>query len=150
VPVSIREQALGGLHEALLGVAAEVPGVTVYRNEDTEIGIFPALNLLDAESVQRVVDRAGEATLYALAVTIEGFVSAATPAETGPALSALYAATWRAAKAAEARVPAIAEVLEGETEATLVREEGVAPHALFALSIELRFGALHDDPFTTT
>jgi hypothetical protein len=146
--ISVREQALAGLFAALGGVAAEVGGVSVLRNEDTEIGVFPALNLLDAESVQRVVDRAGEATLYALDVTIEGYVSAATPAETGPALSALYAATWRAAKNAETSVPAIDEVLEGEMETALVREDGVAPHAMFALAIELRFGALCDDPFT--
>jgi len=129
-------------------VAAEITGVTVFRNEDTEIGVLPALNLLDAESTQRVVERAGEATLYALDVTIEGYVSAATPAATGPALSALYAATWRAVKSAETKVPAIDEVIEGEMESTLVREDGAAPYAMFALSIELRFGAIQDDPFT--
>jgi len=145
---SIREQALAGLYAALGGVAAEVAGVTVFRNEDTEIGVFPALNLLDAESTQRVVERAGEATLYAIDVEIEGYVSAATPAETGPALSSLYAATWRAARSAQTSVPAIDEIIEGEMETTLVREDGIAPYAMFALSIELRFGALHDDPFT--
>jgi len=145
--ISVREQALAGLYAALGGVAAEVAGVTVFRNEDTEIGVFPAINLLDAESTQRVIDRAGEATLYAVDLEIEGYVSASTPAETGPALSALYAATWRAAKGAETKVPAIDEVIEGDMETTLVREDGAAPYAMFALSIELRFGALHDDPF---
>ena len=146
--ISVREQALAGLYAALGGAAAEIAGVTVLRNEDTEIGVFPAINLLDAESTQRVVDRAGEATIYAIDVQIEGYVSAATPAETGPALSALYAATWRAAKSAETNVPAIEEIIEGEMETTLVREEGIAPYAMFALSIELRFGALGDDPST--
>jgi len=146
--ISVREQALAGLYAALSGVAAEISGVTVFRNEDTEIGVFPAINLLDAESTQRVVDRAGEATLYALDVALEGYVSAATPAETGPALSALYAATWRAAKSTETKVSAIDEIIEGDMETTLVREEGIAPYAMFALSIELRFGALSDDPST--
>ena len=146
--ISVREQALAGLHAALGGVAAEITGITVFRNEDTEIGVFPAINLLDAESTQRVVERAGEATLYALDVTIEGYVSAATTAATGPALSALYAATWRAAKSAQAAVPAIDEVIEGDMETTLVREEGIAPFAMFALSVELRFGVLSDDPST--
>jgi len=148
VPTSIREQALAGLFSALGGVAAEVAGVTVFRNEDTEIGVFPAINLLDAESVQRVVERAGEATLYAIDVEIEGYVSAVSPAETGPALSALYAATWRAAKSAQASVPVIDEIVEGDMQTTLVREDGVAPFAMFALSIEVRFGAIQDDPFT--
>ena len=146
--ISVREQALAGLHAALGGVAAEITGITVFRNEDTEIGVFPAINLLDAESTQRVVERAGAATLYAIDVEIEGYVSAATPAATGPALSALYAATWRAAKSAETKVPAIDEVSEGDMESALIREDGAAPYAMFALSIELRFGALSDDPST--
>ena len=145
---SIREQALAGLFAALGGVAAEITGVTVFRNEDTEIGVFPAVNLLDAESTQRVIERAGEATLYAIDLEIEGYVSAATPAETGPALSALYAATWRAARSAQASVQAIDEIIEGDMETTLVREDGAAPFAMFALPIELRFGALGDDPST--
>ncbi len=131
--ISVREQALAGLFAALGGVAAEITGVTVFRNEDTEIGVFPAINLLDAESTQRVIDRAGEVTLYALDVQIEGYVSTATPAVTGPALSALYTVTWRAAKSAETKVPAIDEVIEGEMESALVREDGAAPYAMFAL-----------------
>ncbi len=143
---SIREQVIAGLKTALDGVAAEITGVTVFRNEDTEIASFPAVNLLDAESTQRVVDRAEGASLYALDVPIEGYVSAATPAATGPALSALYAAVWRAARAAQSAVQVIDEVLEGDMDAALVSEEGVAPHAMFALTVEIRFGARDDDP----
>ncbi len=142
---SIREQVIAGLKTALDGVAAEISGVTVLRNEDSEIASFPAVNMLDAESTQRVVDRADGATLYALDVPIEGYVSAATPAATGPALSALYAAVWRAAKAAEA-VQVIDEVIESDMEAALVSEKGAAPHAMFSFTVELRFGARDDDP----
>lgn len=141
---SIRERALAALKAALDRVPAEIAGTTVFRNEDTEIDSFPAVNMLDAESMQRVIERAGDATLYALDVPIEGYVTASTPSATGPALSALYAAVWRAAKQAEGTV--IDQVLEGEMEAALVTEEGVAPHAMFALAVEIRFGAREDDP----
>lgn len=145
---SIRESVLAALKAALDKVPAEIAGTTVFRNEDVEIASFPAVNMIDAESIQRVIERAGDATLYALTVPIEGYVTAATPSATGPALSALYAAVWRAAKQAESAVSVIDQVLEGDMEAVLVTEEGAAPHAMFALDVEIRFGARDDDPTT--
>ena len=145
--LSIREQALAGLKTALDGITG-VPGVQVLRNEDTAVERFPTLIQVDAESTQRVVERAAGVTVYALELTVEGYVSASLPAETGPALSDLYARAWQAAKGAEAAVAAIFEVREGETTTALVREDGVAPHAVFALTVALGFGARPDDPFT--
>jgi hypothetical protein len=143
----VRERALAGIKTALDRIPG-ISGLIVFRNEDTEIEKFPALVQMDAESAQRVVERAAGVTLYALNVTLEGYVSATVPANTGAALSDLYARTWRAAKGAEASVLEITEVLEGTLETTLVTEEGVAPHAFFALEVEIRFGAVPDDPFT--
>jgi len=145
--VSIRERTLAGLHAALASITG-VAGLQVLRNEDTAVGSFPTLILVDADATQRVIERAGGVTLYALDVTIEGYVSATVPAATGPALSDLYAHAWAAAKSAEGSVAAIDEVDEGDMETTLISEDGAAPHAMFALSIALRFGAVANDPFT--
>lgn len=142
--ISVRERALAGLYAGLAGV----PGLKVLRNEDTAVETFPTLIQVDAESTQRVLDRADGITVYALALTVEGYVAAAVPAETGPALSDLYARAWTAAKSVEVSVPEIFEVLEGDLETTLVRDDGVAPHGFFALEVEIRFGAVPDDPFT--
>jgi hypothetical protein len=144
---SIRERALAGLKAALDRIPG-ISGLTVFRNEDTGIEKFPALVQMDAESAQRVIERAAGVTLYALTVTLEGYVSATVPANTGSALSDLYARTWRVAKGAETSVPEIGEVLEGTLETMLVTEEGVAPHAFFSLEVEIRFGTVPDDPFT--
>ncbi len=51
----MRGQALAGLHAALGGAAAEVAGVTLFHKEDTEIGVFPAISLLDVAVTQCVV-----------------------------------------------------------------------------------------------
>lgn len=145
--LSIREQALAGLKAALDGITG-VPGLQVLRNEDAAIDPFPTLIQVDAESTQRVAERAAGSSVYAIELVVEGYVSASLPAATGPALSDLYARAWQAAKGAETTVAAIFEVLEGETTTALVREDGVAPHAVFALTVALSFGARPDDPFT--
>lgn len=144
---SVRERVLAGLKAALDGIA-DVPGLEVLRNEDTAVERFPTLIQVDAGSAQRVIERAAGITVYGVELTLEGYVGAAVPAETGPALSDLYAHAWAAAKGAETSVPEIFEVLEGDLETTLIREDGIAPHASFALTVEIRFGAVADDPFT--
>jgi len=145
--VSVREQVLAGLKIALDGITG-VSGLLVLRNEDVAIDQFPTLIQTDADGTQRIVDRAAGVTVYAIDVTVEGYVSAKLSAETGPAISDLYARAWRAAKSAENTVAAIFEIIEGETTTTLIREEGVPPHAYFGLSLDVRFGAHPDDPFT--
>lgn len=145
--LSVREAALSGLFAALGGITG-VPGLNVGRNESAAVESFPTLIQVDADGSQRVLERAADVTIYAVTVTLEGYVSAAAAGDTGPALSDLYARTWAAAKAAERTVEAIDEMLDGDLDATIVDEEGTAPHAMFALEVEVRFATLPGNPFT--
>lgn len=146
MPTSVRELVLAGLKTELDGITG-IAGLTVFRNEDAPIVSLPALNQVDADGSQRVIDRATGVTVYGVDVAIEGYVAADVPAETGPALSELYANAVQAAKAAEASVAAIFEVLEADLDATLIVEEGVKPHAFFRLTIEIRFATAAGNPF---
>jgi len=145
--LSVREKALSGLKAALDGITA-IAGLAVLRNESAAIENFPTLIQFDADSSQRVAQRAADVTIYALTVTLEGYVSAAAAGDVGPALSDLYARAWAAAKGAEGSVAAIDEILEGDLDATIVDEEGTAPHAMFVFDVELRFATTPDNPFT--
>ena len=144
---SVRELALAGLKTALDGITG-VPGLEVFRNEDAPIVSLPALNQVDADGSQRVIDRAAGVTVYGADVIIEGYVAAGVPAETGPALSDLYANAVQAAKGAEGSVAEIFEILEGDVDATLIVEKGTKPHAFFRLTVEVRFSTVAGDPFT--
>ena len=145
--LSVRELALSGLKAALDGITA-IAGLAVLRNESAAIENFPTLIQFDADSSQRVAERAADVTIYALTVTLEGYVSAAAAGDVGPALSDLYARSWAAAKGAERSVEAIDEILEGDLDATIVDEEGTAPHAMFVFDVEIRFATTPDNPFT--
>lgn len=145
--LSVREQALSGLKTALDGIAG-IDGLTVSRNETAEIESFPTLVQFDADSSQRVTERAAGVTVYAMTVTLEGYVSAVAAGDVGPALSDLYARTWAAAKGAEKTVDAIDEILDGDLDSTLVDEEGIAPHAMFTFDVEIMFATSPNNPFT--
>jgi len=147
MPTSIREQVLAAFLTILEGITG-ITGLEVLRNDARDVDTFPTLILQDADSSQRIDERAGGITAYSIDVVIEAFVTAGTPANIGAAVSALYAATWTAAASAVSD-PNIFEVLEGDMDSQLIDEEGLPPHAMFALEVEIKFGAVPDNPFTT-
>lgn len=147
MPTAIRELVLDGLKASLAGATADVPGLTFTRNDDSDVDDFPALNQVDADSSENVIERGVGVTLFAIDVTVEGFVSAIDAAAVGPALSQLIAVARKYALAAENAVAEIDQVLDGDCDSTLVDEEGVGPHAFFALALEVRYGTSATDPF---
>lgn len=146
MPTPVREHALADLQAQLAGISA-IAGLQVARNED-EIDRLPALNQMDADSAERLVEQADGVELWSADVTIEGYVSAASPTALGPDLSALLAEARKAAAATAAASAVVDEVLQGDADATVIREDGVAPHAFFQLLVSLRYGTAAGDPYT--
>lgn len=144
---SIRETVILGLKTALEGITG-IAGLSVVRNEPDPFDQLPALNILDGASSQRVVDRSTTATIYSLDLSLEGYVAAAIPSETGPALSALAEAARAAAIGAETTVAEIDQVLDGDLSTDLADDEGSKPYGFFSLALEVRFGTVPGDPFT--
>ncbi len=143
MPTPVREQVLA----AVATLLAAIPGVALYRNRTVPVATFPALVLRDGGMTPS--DETLGFTDYRLRLDVEGWVSAGTDAELGPAISELHAAVV-AALLADTRLGGIAvDLHEGETsDPEIDRGEGRAPVAVFSTAFDVRFWTREGDPFT--
>lgn len=143
----VREDALVAFEALLAGVAGSP---TVLRNSVDPITAaqMPALVMMDGgerPSTARVMGQ----DEYDMSVDVWLYVTAATAALVGPALSTLRAAVLTAIGADHTLGGAASDVIYLGMETPEPADEAGVPHALAAvMTFEIRFASAEDDPNT--
>ncbi len=142
MPTSIREQILA----AFLVRLQTIGNVTVERNRVEPVEEFPSLLMMDGG--QSVTEENAGVKLHSLRVELEGYVSAATSAELGPALSDLHGQTVLALMADRTLGDLAIDVREGELrDPEIDRTQGHRPFAAFSLAFEIDYFADPNNPY---
>jgi|APSaa5957512535_1039671.scaffolds.fasta_scaffold70524_3 hypothetical protein len=142
MPTSIREQILAAFLVRLQTIA----NVTVERNRVEPVEVFPSLLMIDGG--QSVTEENSGFKLHALRVELEGYVSAATAAELGPALSDLHGQTVLALMANRTLGDLAIDLREGElSDPEIDRTQGHRPFAAFSLAFEIDYFTDPSDPY---
>ena len=142
MPTSIREQILA----AFLARLQTIANVTVERNRVEPVEAFPSLLMMDGG--QSVSEENAGVKLHALRVDIEGYVSAATAAELGPALSDLHGQIVLALMADRTLGDLAIDLREGELrDPEIDRTQGHRPFAAFSLAFEIDYFTDPNDPY---
>jgi len=142
MPTSIREQILA----AFLVRLQTIGNVTVERNRVEPVEEFPSLLMMDGG--QSVTEENAGVKLHSLRVELEGYVSAATSAELGPALSDLHGQTVLALMADRTLGDLAIDLREGEfRDPEIDRTQGHRPFAAFSLAFEIDYFTDPSDPY---
>ena len=142
MPTSIREQILA----AFLAQLQAIANVTAERNRVEPVEAFPSLLMIDGG--QSVTDENAGLKLHVLRVEVEGYVSTATSAELGPALSDLHGQTVLALMADRTLGDLAIDLREGELrDPEIDRTQGHRPFAAFSLAFEIDYFTDPDDPY---
>jgi len=142
MPTSIREQIL----TAFLVRLQTIANVTVERNRVEPVEAFPSLVMIDGG--QSLTEENAGFKLHSLRVEVEGYVSAPTAAELGPALNDLHGQTVLALMADRTLSDQAIDLHEGEfRDPEIDRTQGHSPHAAFSLTFEVDYFTDPSDPY---
>jgi len=142
MPISIREQILA----AFLARLQTIANVTVERNRVEPVEAFPSLLMMDGG--QSVSEENAGVKLHALRVDIEGYISAVTAAELGPALSDLHGLAILALMADRTLGNLAIDLREGDLrDPEIDRTQGHRPFAAFSLAFEIDYFTDPNDPY---
>jgi hypothetical protein len=142
MPISIREQILTAFLVRLQTIAS----VTVERNRVEPVEAFPSLVMIDGG--QSTTEENAGTKLHALRIEVEGYVSATTAADLGPALSDLHGQAVLALMAERTLGDLAIDLREGELrDPEIDRTQGHGPHAAFSLAFEVDYFTDPNDPY---
>lgn len=148
MPTAIREQVLAAfalVFSSQTGAGESFNGVTIERNLDHKVTLFPTLNVVDGDQTPDH-DNSG-ITLYTVSPTVEGYVQAASKALLTASVTDLYARVVAAATADYTLGGLAIDVREGAL-ATVSDKEGSNFTAEFTLQFDIDYATKPGDPYT--
>jgi hypothetical protein len=142
MPISIREQIL----TAFLIRLQTIANVNVERNRVEPVEAFPSLVMIDGG--QSTTEENAGFKLHSLRVEVEGYVSATTAADLGPALNDLHGQVVLALMADRTLGDLAIDLREGELrDPEIDRIQGHSPHAAFSLPFVVDYFTDPSDPY---
>lgn len=144
--MTVREQILAAMVAQFEGDATHLDGVTIDRMRDAPVRVRPSLVVLDGPHTADQSETG--AVLYAMDVTIEGHVEAATDAALGPAINDLYGRVLQSIYTDATWGDLAIDTRERSIDVDVGRRDGGGPVGFFSLELEVQFWTAERDPST--